>query len=166
MCNIYHELVLSLKAAALTVAVAESCTGGLVAKMITDVPGASSVFPGGMITYSNEMKMRLLNVRRETLEKFGAVSELTVHEMLSGLKDVLNTDAGIAISGIAGPDGGTPDKPVGTVYVGVYLNDDMLVKRYHFEGTRDTVREKSAKEAAAMLHELLTIYGRMGRSRN
>ena len=166
MCDIYNELVLSLKQSGLTVAVAESCTGGLVAKMITDTPGASAVFPGGMITYSNEMKIRLLNVRRETLEQFGAVSEHTVHEMLSGLKDMLKTDAGMAISGIAGPDGGTPEKPVGTVYIGIYLNDEILVKRYHFQGSRKSVREKSALEAAAMLYERLSENGRTERSRN
>ena len=112
-------LVEKLKAAHKTVAFAESCTGGLIAKRITDVSGASEVFGFGFVTYANEAKMKLLGVSPETLEKHGAVSPETAREMALGAKRVSGADIAVSVTGIAGPTGGTPEKPVGLVYMGV-----------------------------------------------
>jgi competence/damage-inducible protein CinA-like protein len=108
-----------LKEKNLTLSTAESCTGGYLAHLITSVPGASAYFAGSVISYSNAVKMNQLNVREETLREHGAVSEQTVREMVAGALDLLKTDLAIAVSGIAGPDGGTPEKPVGTVWIAV-----------------------------------------------
>lgn len=102
-----------------TLSVAESCTGGYISHLITSIPGSSSYFLGGVVSYSNEAKMNVLNVKQETLTNFGAVSEQTVKEMAEGVRKVLNSTYGIATTGIAGPDGGTKDKPVGTVWLAV-----------------------------------------------
>lgn len=106
-----------LTAGNLTIATAESCTGGYLAHLITSIPGSSAYFKGGLIPYANEIKMNQLNVREETLEKYGAVSEQTVIEMAVNIRSLFNTDIGVATSGIAGPGGGTPEKPVGTVWI-------------------------------------------------
>ena len=119
-----------------TIATAESCTGGSVAAAITSVPGCSAYYEGSVITYSYEVKKKELGVQAATLEKFGAVSAETVEEMLKGLLRKMNTDYGIAISGVAGPGGGTPDKPVGTVYVCVGNKDQMHTKRYQLTQNR------------------------------
>lgn len=108
-----------LRAHRLTLSAAESCTGGLVGKTFTDFSGSSSVFVGGAVSYANAAKEALLGVRKQTLENHGAVSQSTVEEMAQGIKQKLGTDYALAISGISGPDGGTPDKPVGTVYVAI-----------------------------------------------
>jgi len=117
--NLQTALVLKLREKRIKIAVAESCTGGLVGKRITEVPGASSVFDCGVCTYSNEMKTRLLNVKAETLERYGAVSKETAIEMAQGVRKFAGADIGLSVTGIAGPDGGTPEKPVGLVYAGV-----------------------------------------------
>lgn len=111
---------------------AESCTGGYVAHLITTVPGASAWFPGSVVTYSYEMKTKLLGVRPETLAQFGAVSEETVRQMSQGALDTLGVDVALAISGIAGPDGGTPDKPVGTVWMAVSDRSRTIVQKHLF----------------------------------
>lgn len=111
-----------------TIATAESCTGGAIASLITSVPGASAYFEGSVVSYSYEIKETLLDVKKETLEKFGAVSEETVREMLAGLLDKMKTDYGIAVSGIMGPGGGLPGKPVGTVWVAVGNKERQMVK--------------------------------------
>ncbi|MGN6800418.1 MAG: CinA family nicotinamide mononucleotide deamidase-related protein [Ginsengibacter sp.] len=111
-----------------TISTAESCTGGNIASLITSVPGASAYFEGSIVSYSYEIKETLLGVKKETLEKFGAVSEETVREMLTGLLDKMKTDYGIAVSGIMGPDGGLPGKPVGTVWVAVGNKERQMVK--------------------------------------
>ncbi|MBV6439574.1 MAG: CinA family nicotinamide mononucleotide deamidase-related protein [Haliscomenobacteraceae bacterium CHB4] len=111
---------------------AESCTGGYVAHLITTVPGSSAYFPGSVVTYSYEIKTKLLGVRPETLTRFGAVSEETVREMARGALDALGVDVALAISGIAGPDGGTPDKPVGTVWMAVSDRERMVVQKHLF----------------------------------
>jgi len=112
-----------------TISTAESCTGGAIASLITSVPGASAYFQGSIVSYSNEVKQSLLNVRKDTLEKYGAVSEETVKEMLSGLLQKMGTTYGIAVSGIMGPDGGTDDKPVGTVFIAVGNKESHSVHR-------------------------------------
>lgn len=111
---------------------AESCTGGYVAHLITTVPGSSAYFPGSVVTYSYEMKTKLLGVKTETLARFGAVSEETVREMAIGALDTLGVDVAVAISGIAGPDGGTPDKPVGTVWMSVSEGERTVVQKHLF----------------------------------
>lgn len=117
--SIENALVLHLRERGMTLAVAESCTGGLISKRITDISGCSDVFLGGCVTYANEAKEKLIGVRHETLESHGAVSEQTAREMARGVRLALGADVGIATTGIAGPGGGTPDKPVGTVYIAV-----------------------------------------------
>ncbi|UCE04482.1 MAG: CinA family protein [bacterium] len=151
----YHKLIELLKQNKLTISTADSCTGGLISKLITDVPGASEVFIGGVVSYSNEMKVRWLGVKQETLEQHGAVSENTVKEMLNGIMRQSGSDIAVAVSGIAGPTGGTPEKPVGTVFLGVLFRDQMMVKKYLFKGSRQEVRLKSAKKAEEMIHNLL-----------
>ena len=110
-------LVELLKNRGLSVSCAESCTGGLIASQITQAPGASVVFPGGVVSYSNAIKSKVLNVKRQVLTQYGAVSQEVVHSMLSGILDLMETDIGVSVSGIAGPDGGTEAKPVGTVWI-------------------------------------------------
>jgi len=140
-----------LKKRVYQISTAESCTGGMVASALVSLEGISDYFPEGLITYSNESKIKRLGVKRETIEKFGAVSRKTVREMLLGLE----TDTAIAISGIAGPGGGTAEKPVGTVFIGVMVKDRIRVERKLFSGSRDDVREKSSIFALeALLDEL------------
>jgi nicotinamide-nucleotide amidase len=108
-----------LTARGLLIGTAESCTGGYIAHRITAMPGASAYFGGSVVTYSNEMKIKVLGVKPETLEQHGAVSEATVREMVQGALAALPMDVAVAVSGIAGPDGGTPEKPVGTIWVAI-----------------------------------------------
>ena len=154
--KIYQQLINDLKEKNLTISTAESCTGGLIAKLITDVPGSSQVFIGGVVSYSNEMKNKLLRVKQETLEKFGAVSENTVFEMLEGILLTTGSDLAVAVSGIAGPTGGTEYRPVGTVYIGVALNYQRIVKKYLFQGDREEVRNRSAEKIVEMIWEVLS----------
>lgn len=112
-----------------TVSTAESCTGGAIASLITSVPGSSAYYKGSIVSYSNDVKKSLLDVKEDTLEKYGAVSEETVRGMLSGLLSKLNTDYGIAVSGIMGPDGGLPDKPVGTVWIAAGSKEKQVVQK-------------------------------------
>jgi nicotinamide-nucleotide amidase len=115
-----------------TLAVAESCTGGLIADLLTDVPGSSDYFLFSAVTYANQAKMKILTVRAETLEKYGAVSEPTAGEMARGAKNVVDATYGLATSGIAGPGGGTDDKPVGTVCIGLATPSSVSGHRFHF----------------------------------
>ncbi len=133
------------------VATAESCTGGLVAATLVDVPGMSGVFEEGYITYANKAKERLLGVRKETLSSFGAVSEQTAREMAEGAAKAAGADCAVVTTGIAGPDGGTPEKPVGLVYIGCYVKGKTTVKKCLFTGTRRAVRESAAREALEFL---------------
>lgn len=135
----------------LTVTTAESCTGGMIASKIVNVPGASEVFNEGFITYSNKAKRKLLDVSKNTLKKYGAVSEQTVKEMALGGVFAADSDACVAVSGIAGPDGGTDEKPVGLVYVGCCLRNEVTVKECHFNGTRLEVRDQAANAALDLL---------------
>ncbi len=127
------------------IAVAESCTGGLIGKYITDLPGSSRVFWGGFLAYSNEAKARLLGVEESTLAEHGAVSEQVVLEMAQGAVRASGAEAGLSVSGIAGPEGGTPDKPVGTIWLGVARKDGRCEARlFRFQGSRDMIRRRSA----------------------
>lgn len=145
-----------LKAKKQTLSLAESCTGGLVATMLTDIPGTSAFFKEGWVTYSNEAKMKQLGVPQEVLDAHGAVSEETARFMAQGARREANTDWAISITGIAGPDGGTPEKPVGLVYVAVAGADGTTVKQFHFHGDRQQIRIRSAKNALYSLLKRLT----------
>lgn len=127
----------------LTLATAESCTGGLFTGRIVNVAGASDVLKEGFITYSNQAKMKYLGVKEETLKKHGAVSELVAGEMSIGAAKATQADTAIAITGIAGPGGGTEEKPVGLVYISCYLNDKVVVREYNLKGNRQKIRELS-----------------------
>lgn len=139
----------------LTLALAESCTGGLLASKLTACPGISSVFLQGYITYSNTSKIQTLGVREETIETYGAVSSQTAVEMAQGALSKAGSQIGVAITGIAGPSGGTLDKPVGLVYVAVVYQDQIVVKTLNYPGTREVVRERSAVAALDILNHLL-----------
>lgn len=134
-----------------TLSVAESCTGGLLADSFVNVSGASEVFMEGVVTYSNEAKIKRLGVKKETLEKFGAVSPETAREMVLGLK----TDAGISVTGIAGPGGGTLEKPVGLVYMGIRNGNEISVEKKIFKGSRRKVRERAVLHSLFCLNKML-----------
>ncbi len=144
-----------LQAKSYTLTTAESCTGGLLGAHITNVPGISSYYKEGFITYSNEAKETYLGVKPETLQKFGAVSRQTAEEMARGARSKTGADVAAAITGVAGPDGGTAEKPVGLVYIAVADRNGCVVKKFHFSGDRQKVRRLSAKNALNMLRLLL-----------
>ena len=131
----------------LTISTAESCTGGMIASKLIEVPGISTNFIEGIVSYSNEAKIKRLKVKKATLEKSGAVSEEVAREMLAGLK----TDIGISTTGIAGPDGGTKDKPVGLVYIGIKVKDEVKIFRRELKGDRNKIRQR------AMMHALYNL---------
>lgn len=135
----------------LTVTTAESCTGGLLAARLVNVPGASEVFRQGFITYSNKAKRKILDVSKTTLRKYGAVSEQTAKEMATGGVFATDADICVAVTGVAGPDGGTPEKPVGLVYIACYMKDSVQVEEYHFNGNREKIREQTAVQALDLL---------------
>ncbi len=149
--NHYIKLIEVLKEKKLTIATAESCTGGLIAKLITDIAGSSQVFIGGVVCYSNEMKMKWLGVKQQTLDRHGAVSSETVAELLDGILRQTGADCAITVSGIAGPTGGTPDKPVGTVFIGIAIGDRVVIERFQFKGSRADVRQAASQQAAKMM---------------
>jgi nicotinamide-nucleotide amidase len=145
-----------MAARGLTLSVAESCTGGYISHLFTQHAGSSKVFLGGGVTYSNELKEHILGVKHQTLEDFGAVSEQTAKEMVEGALLNFKSDFAISVTGIAGPDGGTLDKPVGTVWVAVAGREKMLIKKYTFGNKRRQNIERSAVMALSMLNTLLT----------
>ena len=132
-----------------TLAIAESCTGGLIAKRVTDVSGSSAILGYGCVTYANEAKVKLLSVKPETLEKYGAVSEQTAREMAMGVRALSGADVGIATTGIAGPGGGSEEKPVGLVYLGIASEKGVRVLRLMLKGDRDRVRILASSNALA-----------------
>ncbi len=138
-----------------TLSTAESCTGGLVAHMLTSVPGSSEYFSGSIVSYSYDVKTIELNVSKKMLEQFGAVSEETVKQMALGVRERLKTDYSIAISGIAGPDGGTLDKPVGTVWIAVAKEGFVFAKRFQFGDNRERNILRSSISALAMLRKMM-----------
>jgi len=140
----------------ITLAIAESCTGGLLGHSLTDVPGASRFFLGGVTCYANNTKVQLLAVRTETLQRFGAVSLQCAEEMLLGVKALFVPDAAIAITGIAGPDGGSQKKPVGTVFIAVSLHEHKQVRGFLFAGERAAVKHQASAVALELLLMLLT----------
>ena len=140
------ELVAALRAAGASVSTAESCTGGLVAARITSVSGASEAFKYGAVTYCNEAKNKILGVKKETLDSFGAVSAKTAEEMAAGVRNIMNAEIGVSVTGLAGPNGGE-GKPVGLVYVAVNSDNYSEVTENHFSGDRISVRNQAADKA-------------------
>lgn len=138
-----------------TLSTAESCTGGSVAARITSVSGSSEYFKGGIVAYSNEVKINLLHVSVDTLEKHGAVSEETVIEMAKGVMNALKTDCAISTSGIAGPGGGTKEKPVGTVWIAVAYKNEIRTMKQEIDRGREMNVERAGNNALILLHELL-----------
>lgn len=138
-----------------SLATAESCTGGGISRGITAVPGASRWFAGGVVTYSNELKMRILGVKKQTLEKYGAVSEQTALEMAMGVRRLTGADFSLAVTGIAGPDGGTEEKPVGTVWTAVCGVGKEKAHLWRLGGDRESIREGASARALGTLFELL-----------
>jgi len=144
-----------LKKLGLTLAVAESCTGGLLAHRITNIPGSSSYFMGGVVAYSNQVKNALLKVSEETLRTHGAVSRETAIQMAKGVRELLGTDIGIGITGIAGPGGATPTKPVGLVYVALSAPDHEECHQFLWQGHRIQNKRLSTEAALKMLLDYL-----------
>lgn len=140
----------------LRLGLAESCTGGLLGHQITNIPGSSEYFMGGVISYSYEAKVAMLGVSWKTLNTFGAVSRNTVLEMARGVKKLLDVDIAVSISGIAGPGGATPDKPVGTTWIGLVANDGEWAHEFHFTGDREQNKTASAEAALQMLLDYLS----------
>ena len=145
-----------LKSAGKTVVTAESCTGGLIAHRLTNVSGSSAYLLGGIVAYSNEAKMNLLRVQESTLIAVGAVSEEVAGEMAVGARNLFHADYALSVTGIAGPDGGTAEKPVGLTYVGLATPQDVRVQRFVWDGDREANKDLSADAALKMLIEHLT----------
>ena len=146
-----------LMAGGYSLAVAESCTGGLLGATLTDVPGSSRWFVGGVIAYSNELKTKLLGVDTETLKEHGAVSEPTARAMAEGVQSLTGADIAVAITGIAGPTGGTPQKPVGTVFVAIRAGSTQtVVERLSLSGSRRAIREKTVLRALELIARATT----------
>lgn len=144
-----------LKAKNMTVAFAESCTGGMISGRITNVPGVSAVFMDSIVTYSNEAKMKFLDVKESTLKQFGAVSGETAVEMAEGIRRVSGTDFGVSVTGVAGPDGGTKEKPVGLFYIGIASGDKVEAHRFLFPSSREKVRWNATTRALDLLRREL-----------
>ena len=144
-----------LRAAGLTIACAESCTGGLLTSMLTDVSGSSSYVMGSVVSYSNDVKARVLHVSEETLAVYGAVSEETAREMAQGVRKLIHADIGVGITGIAGPDGGSTEKPVGLVYIAVADQTHTVVQKNNFHGTRFENKQAAVHKAFAMICDII-----------
>ena len=154
--NLSEVVVDLLKAKGLKLASAESCTGGLFADAIISIPGTSDIFDRALVTYSNKAKMEELGVKAETLEKYGAVSEETAREMVNGLAKVSGADICVSVTGIAGPDGGTLDKPVGLVYTALRFNDKVVVKENKFRNAgRNSIRKRSVLTMLDMIYKAI-----------
>lgn len=150
-----QKLIKMLKKRELTMSTAESCTGGMIASKLVNVSGASEVFRCGAVTYANEAKMELLGVKKKTLKKYGAVSAQTAEEMVTGAAEYLQTDVAVAVTGIAGPEGGTKEKPVGLVYIGCCVCGQVKVYECHFNGTREKIRENTTIMALNLIRLMI-----------
>jgi len=155
--NTIEEIVEILKSRKESITFAESCTGGRIACIFTSIAGVSAVFNGSVVSYSNEIKSRWLGVREETLIKYGAVSRECVEEMLYGVLELADANYAIAVSGIAGPSGGSLEKPVGTVFIGVLKRDTnrVLIEKFLFKGNRDSIQNQSVEMAFSLLKNIL-----------
>lgn len=151
-----EETAVLLREAGLTVAVAESATGGLVANLITDIPGSSDYFKGSVVSYADEVKERILGVKQETLSKYGAVSRQVGGEMAEGVRRLMNADIGLSTTGIAGPSGATPGKPVGLFYIGLSSAKKTRVEKHTFRGDRLENKQAAAEATLTMLKDYLS----------
>lgn len=151
-----ERIIKKLEKMGLSATTVESCTGGLLAGRLLNAPGASSVYKQGYITYSNEAKEKLAYVSHDTLKAYGAVSAQTAQEMAVGAAKAAGADAALATTGIAGPGGGTAQKPVGLVYIGCYLNGKTTVEEHVFAGERAVVRSQSVEAALRLLERMLS----------
>ena len=149
------ELVALLAARKLNITTAESCTGGLIAARITDIAGASAVFHQGVVTYANDAKTALLGVREESLKTHGAVSEVVAKEMAEGAMRSATSDIAIAVTGIAGPTGGTPEKPVGLVFIAVATAQETRVEKHLFADNRKAIREQAVEAALRLASSVI-----------
>ncbi len=154
-CPVFELLVQRLKERKLTVSTAESCTGGLLGKSITDVSGSSAVYPGGVISYCNRIKHDLLGVDQGLLDSLGPVSLAVAFQMARGVRRAIGADLGLSVTGIAGPNSDETGRPVGLVYIGAALGTMSLVREYRFQGDRTAVRAQAAEAAAELAMELL-----------
>jgi PncC family amidohydrolase len=134
-----------------TISMAESCTGGFTSHRITNVPGSSNYYNCSIIAYSNQSKITILHVSPETLKKFGAASRQTAIEMARGIKQVSGSDLGLAVTGIAGPGGGTPEKPVGLVYICLASDEDIVCEEFRFKGKREEIKFQASEAALEMI---------------
>ena len=156
LLDLAKDVLVAAKAAGARITLAESCTGGLIGGCLTAIAGSSSVFDSGFITYSNESKVRLLGVPRELLTEHGAVSDIVAAAMAEGALAQADAQIALSVTGIAGPDGGTKDKPIGLVYLALAQNDqDAMVKRYVFAGTRTDIRRATVAAALELLLDRL-----------
>ncbi len=149
-----HQLMIDV---GLTISFAESCTGGLIQSMITEHSGSSSYFSGGIVSYSNEAKRSVLNVKNNLLNKFGAVSEEVAIAMVKGVQKLFDTDLAASVTGIAGPTGGTSDKPVGTVFIALINKGQVVCRKLNLSGDRDLIRKKSALEVFKLIKETIIL---------
>lgn len=153
LLELAKNVIAAAMAGKLKIATAESCTGGLIGACLTAIPGSSSVYEGGVVTYSNAAKSLLIGVPRDAVSAFGAVSDIVASAMAEGVLAELDADFSVAVTGIAGPSGGSKEKPVGLVFLAVARkNADALVKRYVFAGTRTDVRRAAVAAALELLH--------------
>lgn len=155
--SVNEELVKALADKKMTVSTAESCTGGLISKLITDVSGSSDVFGYGFVTYANEAKMKILGVWDEALSQYGAVSRPVAVLMSRGARRVSKSDIAVSVTGIAGPGGGTAEKPVGLVYISLSTPDGTICRKCNFSGTRDEVRRQTAEFALNLALKYLKL---------
>ena len=153
-----ENMINLLKKYNLTVSTAESCTGGLIASAITEISGSSTFFGMGVVTYANEAKMKLLGVKSDTLTAYGAVSEQTAKEMAEGILSLSKSDVSISVTGIAGPTGGTPEKPVGLVYIGISGKFGTFAYENHFDGNRSQVRAQTVEKAFKLAAEYISKF--------
>ena len=152
---IEEKVVARLKEKGWQVTCAESCTGGMIAATLVNVAGVSDVFMESYVTYANASKHKLIGVKEETLETYGAVSRQVAEQMAKGAAKAASAQAAVAVTGIAGPDGGTPDKPVGLVYIGCFVDGKTVVTENHFKGSRMEIREQTTQAALALLYKCL-----------
>ena len=142
----------------LTITTAESCTGGMIASSIVSVSGSSAIFKSSVVTYSNEMKSKILNIPLKSINENGAVSKVIAYTMAYNVLDLMNSDISIAVTGIAGPDGGSKNKPVGLVHIGIGTKKNIVTKRYLFKGNRLKVRQETTLEALKLANEIIETF--------
>lgn len=152
---IEEKVVARLKEKGWQVTCAESCTGGMIAAALVNVAGVSDVFMESYVTYANASKHKLIGVKDETLETYGAVSRQVAEQMAEGAAKAASAQTAVAVTGIAGPDGGTPDKPVGLVYIGCFVDGKTVVTENHFEGSRMEIRKQTTQAALTLLYNCL-----------